>query len=111
MKGKIVTYTEKLTKWDKRIFTAIILDYRDGYHVRKSWSNKTKFIDCPLIKIYWLFEPPIKPPSALKRMSSDWNLNPQYSFGFVENNNNYVIDDWDDFKSNWYYLDLFEVSK
>ena len=111
MKGKIVKYSEKLTKWDKRVFTAIVLDYREGYHVRKSWSNRSKFIDCPMVKVYWLFEPSIKPPSALKRMSIDWNLDPQYSFGFVENTNNYVIDDWDEFKSNWYYLDLFEVSK
>jgi hypothetical protein len=111
MKGKIVRFTEQLTEWNKLSFDAIVIDYRKGYTVRKSWGNKGKFIDCPLIKIYWLYEPPIKPPSALRRMSADWNMDPQYSFGFAENNNNYIIDDWDEFKSEWYYLDIFEVIK
>jgi len=38
-------------------------------------------------------------------------MDPQYSFGFVENSNNYIIDEWDEFKSEWYYLDIFKVVK
>ena len=109
MKGKIVKFTEHLTEWSRIGFEAIVIDYRPGYNVRKTWSNKSKFIECPMIKVYWLFKPSIKPPSALKRMSSDWNMDPQYSFGFAENKNNYIIDEWDEFKSEWYYLDIFEV--
>lgn len=111
MKGTIVKYIEKLIPHSKVEYEAIIIDYRHGYNVRKTWSDKTKFIDCPVIKIYWIREPSVKPASALKRMSADWNLNPQYSFGFAENSNNYVIDDWNEFKSEWYYLDSFEVCK
>ena len=111
MVGKIVKYIEKISLYSEIEDEAIVIDHRNGYHVRKSWSDKTKFIDCPVIKIYWIREPSIKPPSALRRMSIDWNLNPQYSFGFAENSNNYVIDDWNDFKSEWYYLDNFEVIK
>ena len=111
MKGKLVDYTEVLTKWNKLSFRAIIIDYREGYNVRKSWGQKLKFIECPLIKVFWFGEPSCKPPSALKRMSSDWNMDPQYSFGFVENSNNYIIDEWDEFKSEWYYLDIFKVVK
>ena len=111
MKGKIVTFTENLTKWNNIVFKAIVIDYRNGYHVGKSWSSKTKFIDCPLIKVYWLIEPTIKPPSALRRMSIDWNMDPQYSFGFAENANNYIIEEWNDFKSEWYYADIFEVEE
>lgn len=111
MIGSIVKYVEKITLYSEIEYEAIVIDHRNGYHVRKSWSDKTKFIDCPMIKIYWIREPTSKPYSALRRMSIDWNLNPQYSFGFVENSNNYVIDDWDDFKSEWYYLDDFEVVK
>ena len=114
MKGSIVKYidkVDKITLYSTVKYEAIIIDYRNGYNVRKSWSDKTKFIDCPMIKVYWIREPPIKPASAMRRMSVDWNLNPQYSFGFAENNNNYIIDDWDEFKSEWYYLDEFEVVK
>ena len=109
MKGKIVRFTEHLTEWNKMSFDAIVIAYRDGYRVRKSWSKNSKLIDCPLIKVYWLCEPSMKPPSALRRMSVDWNMNPQYSFGFAENKNNYIIEEWDEFKSEWYYLDIFEV--
>tara|TARA_R100001163_G_C5057216_1_gene193729 strand:- start:1354 stop:1689 length:336 start_codon:yes stop_codon:yes gene_type:complete len=109
MKGTIIKYIENLTLYSTLEYKAIVLDHRHGYSIRKSWSDKTKFIDCPMVKIYWIREPSIKPPSAMRRMSVDWNLNPQYSFGFAENNNNYVIDDWAEFKSEWYYLDNFEV--
>ena len=44
-------------------------------------------------------------------MSTDWNMNPQYSFGFAENANNYIIKEWDEFKSEWYYADIFEVEE
>ena len=111
MIGNIVKYIEKISLYSKIEYEAIVIDHRNGYHVRKSWSDKTKFIECPMVKIYWIREPSSKPHSALRRMSIDWNLNPQYSFGFAENNNNYIIDDWDDFKSEWYYLDNFEVVK
>ena len=111
MKGKIVKYIVKVNPYSVIEYEAIVIDYRNGYKVRKSWSNKTKFIDCPLIKIYWIREPSLKPPSAIRRMSIDWNLDPQYSFGFAENANNYIIDDWNEFKSEWYYLDTFEVTK
>jgi len=110
MKGKIITYTEHLTEWNKVSFTAIVIDHRDGYTVRKTWS-KGRFIDCPLVKLYWLHEPTIKPPSALRRMSVDWNMDPQYDFGFIDNTNNIIIDGWDEFKSEWYYLDIFEVGE
>jgi hypothetical protein len=111
MKGKIVKYKERLSLYSNTECEAIVLDYRDGYRIRKSWSDKSKFIDCPMIKVYWIREPSIRPPSAMRRMAIDWNLNPQYSFGFAENTNNYVIDDWGEFKSEWYYLDNFEVGK
>jgi len=111
MKGKIVKYVERTSLYSTIEYEAIVIDYKDGYRVRKTWSNKAKFIDCPLIKIYWIREPRTKPPSAIRRMSIDWNLDPQYSFGFAENTNNYIIDGWSDFKSEWYYLDTFEVTK
>ena len=109
MKGKIIKYIEKTSPFTTIEYEAIVLDYKNGYSVRKLWSDKAKFIDCPLVKIYWLREPSIKPYSAIRRMSIDWNLNPQYSFGFAENTNNYVINEWGEFKSEWYYLDVFEV--
>ena len=111
--GKIVKYK---IRWSSESLkeetsTAIVVDYREGYHVRKSWSDKWRFIVCPLIKLYWLNKPYELPPSALKRMSTDWNMNPQYSFGFAENANNYIIKEWDEFKSEWYYTDIFEVEE
>jgi len=109
MKGKIIKFNVKWNECVEESSKAIIIDYRDGYHIRKSWSNKSKFIECPLVKVYWLRIPIDKPPSALRRMSIDWNMDPQYSFGFLDNKNNYVIDEWDEFKSEWYYLDIFEV--
>ena len=109
MKGKIIKYKVKWNECIEEESKAIVVDYRDGYHIRKSWSNKSKFIECPLVKIYWLRKPIEKPPSALKRMSIDWNMDPQYSFGFVDNTNNVIIEEWDEFKSEWYYADIFEV--
>tara|TARA_R110002020_G_scaffold123681_1_gene280439 strand:+ start:1602 stop:1937 length:336 start_codon:yes stop_codon:yes gene_type:complete len=110
MKGKIIKYVEKITSYSTMEYEAIVIEYRAGYSIRKSWSDKIKVIDCPMVKIHWIREPSIKPPSALRRMSSDWNLNPQYSFGFAENSNNYIIEEWDEFKSEWYYLDNFKVT-
>lgn len=111
MIGKIVRYTEIWHGDNKFISTAIVIDYREGYHVKKSWGINSKFIKCPLIKIYWLKSPLEKPPSALKRMSIDWNMSPQYSFGFAENKNNYIVENWNEFKSEWYYADIFEVEE
>ena len=83
MKGKIIKFIEHLTKWNKAEYSAIIIDHRNGYNVRKSWSDKSKFIERTLVKVHWLREPSIKPASALRRMSLDWNMDPQYSFGFA----------------------------
>lgn len=110
MKGKVVKFKEQVTQYSNPIeYRAIVIDYRKGYSIRKSWSNKTKFVECPMVKLYWLNEPPIKPYSALSRMTSDWNMDPQYSFGFVHNSNNYIIEDMDEFKSEWYYASIFEI--
>ena len=54
MKGKLVKFTEHLTEWNKVSFQAIVIEYREGYNVRKTWSSKCKFIECPLVKVYWL---------------------------------------------------------
>ena len=52
--GKIVKYKVRWSSESliEEVSTAIVVDYREGYHIRKSWSEKSKFINCPLIKIY-----------------------------------------------------------
>jgi hypothetical protein len=109
--GKIARYKVMWNSSIENIFTAIVVDYREGYHVKKLWGDNPRFIDCPLIKLFWLNKPYELPPSALKRMSIDWCNDPQYSFGFIENTNNYIIQEWEEFKSEWYYTDIFEVEE
>lgn len=112
MEGKIIKYIEQVTPYSPCLeYRAIVIGYRRGYSIRKSWSNKSKFVECPMVRLYWLNEPPIKPYSALSMMTSEWNVDPQYSFGFIHNSNNYVIDDIDEFKSEWYYASIFEIVK
>lgn len=108
MKGKIIKYIDCSSPFSRLEYEAIILEHRLGYEVRKTWSDKAKFVDCPLIKIFWIRTPSIKPSSALDRMSTDWDIDSQLSFKFAENSNNYIIDDWNEFKSEWYCLDHFE---
>jgi len=110
MKGKIIRYIEQMTPYTKCAeYRAIVIEYRRGYNIRKPWSEKSNFVECPLVKLYWLNEPPLKPYSALSMMASDWNMDPQYSFGFVHNSNNYIIEEMDEFKSEWYYASIFDI--
>ena len=61
MKGKLVRYLEDYSGYES---IGIVLDYKSGYHLRKSWSDKKELVEEPLVKVYWLNEPTMTPETA-----------------------------------------------
>jgi len=108
MKGDLIKYPVPFAGTD---FIGIIIDVMEGYHLRKTWSEKRKFIKSPMVKIYWFSEPNPKPATAKKEIAANWNISPQLTFGFAENMNNYIIDEWDAFlgEPEWYSVEHFVV--
>ena len=110
MKGSLVKYNTSYSGVD---YIGVVIDYMKGYNLRKTWSEKVKFIENPLIRIYWFSVPNPKPPPACREIGEAWKISPQLTFGFAENMNNYVIEEWDRLLSeaDWYSTSHFFVIK
>ena len=64
MKGKLVKYIQDHGAI-KSEHTAIVIDYKEGYHVRKSWDDKeTLFADDEMIRVHWLNCPSALPETV-----------------------------------------------
>ena len=72
MKGRLVKYVENYGGCES---LGIVLEYRRGYHLRKSWSDKKELVEEPLVKIYWLNSPVMTPETAKISIMGDHNSN------------------------------------
>ena len=110
MKGSLVKYNVPYSGVD---YVGVVIDYMEGYNLRKTWSEKCQFIEDPLIKIFWFACPNPKPPSATREIGANWNISPQLTFGFAQNMNNYTIDEWGRLlaEPDWYSIVHFSIIK
>ncbi len=76
MLGKVVRYR-------KNIF-GIVLDYKDGYHLRDPQTDHVRFIKEPLCRVYWLSTPKLGANlfNASEEIVSELDIEEQLSFGF-----------------------------
>lgn len=105
--GDLIKYN---ISWSGRDFIGIVLEKLDGFHLRKSWSDKRAFIEKPMIKIYWLCEPSEKPVLASRQMMiENWPLSGVGGTGLFENTNNTIVDEWRKIteESDWYFCEHF----
>tara|TARA_R110002124_G_scaffold89937_7_gene229770 strand:+ start:3237 stop:3587 length:351 start_codon:yes stop_codon:yes gene_type:complete len=105
--GDLIKYK---VPWDGVDFIGIILEVLDGFHLRKSWSDKCQFIKKPMLRIYWLCEPSGKPVAAAGQMMAEpWPLPGTESTGLLETTRDVLVDEWDKItkESNWYFSEHF----
>lgn len=102
MKGSLVKYVEEYNDTENR---AIVIDYKPGYNLRKSWSKECSLVEEPLIRIYWLNAPVMTPETAKFSIMGDWNLDEQMDL-FEPN---VIIDEWDELNDEWYLASLFQL--
>ncbi len=105
--GDLIKYN---ISWNGRDFIGIVLERLDGFHLRKSWSDKRTFIEQAMIKIYWLCEPSEKPVHASRQMMiENWPLSGAESTGLFENTNNLIVDEWRKIteEQEWYFAEHF----
>jgi hypothetical protein len=107
MKGSLVVYT---LPWTIQEYVGIVIDALEGFHIRKSWSEKRKFINQPMIRIYWLNEPTAKPMSARRRILENSKYDKILG---LANSNNLLIDEFTDsnWEEEWYFPDEFEITR
>jgi hypothetical protein len=102
VKGNLVKYVEAYNNTEN---IAIVIDYKPGYNLRKSWSEECSLVEEPLIKIYWINAPVLTPETAKISIMGDWNLEDQQDL-FEPN---VIIDEWDELDDRWYLASLFQL--
>ena len=106
-KGDLVKYN---ADWSGIDFIGIVLECLEGYHYRKSWSDRRTFVPQGIIKIYWLCEPSCPPLSATREIMDNWERFPPQSTSLFENTNNCIVEEWEKLAENsWYFCDKFEI--
>jgi len=106
MKGRLVRYLEK-TAGALPENIGIVIDYKPGYNLRKSWSDKCRFVEEPLIKVYWFNSPAITPETAKLSIMGDWNCNMDDQQKLFDPN--IVIDEWEELDDEWYLASFFQL--
>ena len=106
MKGKVVQYRKNVL--------GIVLDYKEGYHLRDSITGRVRFITEPLCRIYWLKSPhpDISLLSAPEEIIFDLDIDEKLSFGFGTSLKNVEIIEELDVALNheeWYFARHFIV--
>lgn len=106
MKGRLIKYVPGWT--GDSYFLGIIIDYLDGFHIRKSWSENRTFIKQEMIRVYWLNDPGSWPASAVSQIARKWHTHDQFVPNLVDNTNS-VIDEWSKLneEEGWYFPDSF----
>jgi hypothetical protein len=106
MKGKLVRYLET-TVISTSENIGIVTDYKSGYNIRKSWSDKRTLIDEPLIKVYWINSPIMTPETAKYSIMGDWNCNMNENLELFDPN--IIVDEWEELSDDWYLASFFEL--
>ena len=84
----------------------IVVEQKSGYHLRKSWSDKTELVEEPLVKIYWLSSPTITPETAKISIMGDHNSNEESQQNLFDPN--IIIDEWRELTDDWHLASFFE---
>jgi hypothetical protein len=103
MRGMLVKYVEDYAGYKS---IGIVIEYRVGYHLRKSWSDKKELIEEPLVKIYWLNAPTITPETAKISIMGDHNSNEESQQNLFDPN--IIIDEWGELSDDWHLASFFE---
>ena len=106
MKGKLVKYLEASTGTSSEN-VGIVIDYKPGYNLRKSWSDKRKLVEEPLIKVYWLNSPMMTPETAKFSIMGDYNCDMNDQQDLFDPN--IIIDEWEELDDEWYLASFFEL--
>jgi len=103
MRGMLVKYIEDHAGHES---IGIVIEYRPGYHLRKSWSDKKRLVEEPLVKIYWLNEPTMTPETAKISIMGDHNSNEESQQNLFDPN--IIIDEWGELTDDWHLASFFE---
>lgn len=106
MKGKLVKYLET-TAISTSENIGIVTDYKSGYNIRKSWSDKCTLIEEPLIKVYWINSPAMTPETAKYSIMGDWNCDMDEKLELFDPN--IIVDEWEELNDDWYLASFFEL--
>jgi len=105
MKGNLIKYIQDHGVI-KSEHVGIAIDYKEGYHIRKSWNDEeTLFVDDEMIRIHWLNCPSALPETAKYSIMSLWNSKSQQDLFEA----NVIISEWDELDDEWFFACLFEV--
>jgi hypothetical protein len=113
MRGSLLQYDSENSIID---YIAVVLEYREGFHIKKTWSADWYLVIQPLCKIYWFSEPVQKPVSARHEIAKEWRGDVQLSFGFghpgtFSEEQHSVIEEWDMLseEEEWYFMKNFKI--
>ena len=103
MKGSIVKYIQS---YDQHENLAIVIDYKPGYSLRKTWSDRIDEIHEPLIRVHWLQQPAEFPERVCDSLMDVWKMSNQTDL-FEPTT---IVEEWQEIVSNdWFFASSFEV--
>lgn len=103
MRGMLVKYVEDYAGYES---IGIVIEYKRGYHLRKSWSDKKELIEEPLVKIYWLTAPTMTPETAKISIMGDHNSDEESQQNLFDPN--IIIDEWQELTDEWHLASFFK---
>ncbi len=103
MRGMLVKYVEDYAGYES---IGIVIEYKSGYHLRKSWSDKKELVEEPLVKIYWLTAPIMTPETAKISIMGDHNSNKESQRNLFDPN--IIIDEWQELTDEWHLASFFK---
>jgi len=103
MKGDLVKYTQSYDQYEN---LAIVIDYKPGYSLRKSWSDRIDAVHEPLIRVYWLQKPREYPQRVCESLVDLWKMSNQTDL-FEPNT---IIEEWHEIvQHDWFFASSFEI--
>jgi|10_taG_2_1085330.scaffolds.fasta_scaffold77897_4 hypothetical protein len=117
MRGSLVKYEVENSNID---YVGVIIEYLDGFHIKKSWSDQWHLVEQPMCKIYWFCAPEEKPKEAQDEISNNWKSDEYWTpvqvkeFGFGGDNGSPTsafIEEWDMLlrEDEWYLMKNFKM--
>lgn len=103
MKGSIVKYIQSYDQYEN---LAIVIDYKPGYSLRKTWSDRVETVSEPLVRVFWLQKPSEYPQRVCESLMDLWKMSNQTDL-FEPNT---IVNEWSEIiKDDWFFASSFEV--
>ena len=103
MKGNIVKYTQSYDQYEN---LAIVIDYKPGYSLRKTWSDRIDTVQEPLIRVYWLQKPAEYPQKVCESLMDLWKMSNQTDL-FEPNT---IVNEWSEIiNQDCFFASSFEI--